>query len=131
MRAMGVNQRAQIRMSDEEVGSFLRQSRTATVATIGPADSRFWWRCGTASRPTGGWSWRPRPAVPRADDEQAGRDRDRPRAGPVLGPPQAVHRPAAGRRLDRAADGVADFLAKDYVIAGRRTVPGADPYEGT
>jgi hypothetical protein len=33
---MGVNQRAQIRMSDDEVASFLRQSRTATVATIGP-----------------------------------------------------------------------------------------------
>ena len=33
---MGVNQRAQIRMSDDEVGAFLRQSRTATVATIGP-----------------------------------------------------------------------------------------------
>jgi PPOX class probable F420-dependent enzyme len=36
MRSMGVNQRAQIRMTDDEVGSFLRQSRTATVATIGP-----------------------------------------------------------------------------------------------
>jgi PPOX class probable F420-dependent enzyme len=33
---MGVNQRLQIRMSDDEVASFLRQSRTATVATIGP-----------------------------------------------------------------------------------------------
>jgi len=33
---MGVNQRAQIRMSDDEVTSFLRQCRTATVATIGP-----------------------------------------------------------------------------------------------
>ena len=33
---MGVNQRAQIRMSDDEVAAFLRQSRTATVATIGP-----------------------------------------------------------------------------------------------
>jgi PPOX class probable F420-dependent enzyme len=33
---MGVNQRAQIRMSDDEVATFLRQSRTATVATIGP-----------------------------------------------------------------------------------------------
>src|ERR1700722_16165867 len=36
MRSMGVNQRGQIRMSDDEVASFLRQSRTATVATIGP-----------------------------------------------------------------------------------------------
>jgi PPOX class probable F420-dependent enzyme len=36
MRAMGVNQRAQIRMSDDEVTAFLRESRTATVATIGP-----------------------------------------------------------------------------------------------
>jgi PPOX class probable F420-dependent enzyme len=36
MRAMGVNQRAQIRMSDDEGATFLRQSRTATVATIGP-----------------------------------------------------------------------------------------------
>ena len=34
---MGVNQRAQIRMSDEEVASFLQQSRTATIATIGPS----------------------------------------------------------------------------------------------
>jgi PPOX class probable F420-dependent enzyme len=33
---MGVNQRAQIRMTDDEVASFLRQSRTATIATIGP-----------------------------------------------------------------------------------------------
>jgi PPOX class probable F420-dependent enzyme len=33
---MGVNQRAQIRMSDDEVTAFLNQSRTATVATIGP-----------------------------------------------------------------------------------------------
>jgi len=33
---MGVNQRAQIRMSDDEVTAFLKQSRTATVATIGP-----------------------------------------------------------------------------------------------
>jgi len=33
---MGVNQRAEIRMSDDEVAAFLRQSRTATVATIGP-----------------------------------------------------------------------------------------------
>ena len=36
MRSMGVNQRAQIRMTDDEVSAFLRQSRTATVATIGP-----------------------------------------------------------------------------------------------
>ena len=35
-QTMGVNQRAQIRMSDEEVASFLEQSRTATIATIGP-----------------------------------------------------------------------------------------------
>jgi PPOX class probable F420-dependent enzyme len=34
---MGVSQRAQIRMTDEEVTSFLQQSRTATIATIGPA----------------------------------------------------------------------------------------------
>jgi PPOX class probable F420-dependent enzyme len=34
---MGVNQRAQIRMSDEEVASFLQQGRTATIATIGPS----------------------------------------------------------------------------------------------
>jgi PPOX class probable F420-dependent enzyme len=33
---MGVNQRAQIRMTEEEVASFLAQGRTATVATIGP-----------------------------------------------------------------------------------------------
>jgi PPOX class probable F420-dependent enzyme len=33
---MGVNQRAQIRMTDEEVASFLAQNRTATIATIGP-----------------------------------------------------------------------------------------------
>jgi PPOX class probable F420-dependent enzyme len=33
---MGVNQRAQIRMSDDEVTAFLRQCRTATVATTGP-----------------------------------------------------------------------------------------------
>jgi PPOX class probable F420-dependent enzyme len=33
---MGVNQRAQIRMTDEEVTLFLGQGRTATIATIGP-----------------------------------------------------------------------------------------------
>src|SRR5580658_7722411 len=33
---MGVNQRAQIRMSDDEVRAFLRQRRTATIATTGP-----------------------------------------------------------------------------------------------
>jgi PPOX class probable F420-dependent enzyme len=33
---LGVNQRAQVRMTDEEVALFLDQSRTATVATIGP-----------------------------------------------------------------------------------------------
>ena len=33
---MGGNQRAQIRMTDEEVTSFLQQGRTATIATIGP-----------------------------------------------------------------------------------------------
>ncbi len=33
---MGVNQRAQIRMTDEEVATFLERSRTATIATIGP-----------------------------------------------------------------------------------------------
>jgi PPOX class probable F420-dependent enzyme len=33
---MGVNQRAQVRMTDDEVTSFLQQSRTATIATVGP-----------------------------------------------------------------------------------------------
>lgn len=33
---MGVNQRAQVRMTDDEVASFLEQSRTGTVATLGP-----------------------------------------------------------------------------------------------
>ena len=33
---MGINQRAQIHMTGEEVTSFLEQSRTATIATIGP-----------------------------------------------------------------------------------------------
>jgi PPOX class probable F420-dependent enzyme len=33
---MGVNQRAQIRVTDEEMALFLQQSRTATIATIGP-----------------------------------------------------------------------------------------------
>jgi PPOX class probable F420-dependent enzyme len=33
---MGVNQRAQIRMSDDEVAAFVRASRTATLATNGP-----------------------------------------------------------------------------------------------
>ena len=33
---MGVNQRAQIRMSDEEVTLLLQQCRTATIATTGP-----------------------------------------------------------------------------------------------
>jgi len=33
---MGVNQRAQIRMSDEETTSLLKQCRTATIATTGP-----------------------------------------------------------------------------------------------
>ncbi|GAB2958026.1 PPOX class F420-dependent oxidoreductase [Amycolatopsis acidiphila] len=33
---MGVNQRAQIRMSDDEIEGFVARSRTATMATIGP-----------------------------------------------------------------------------------------------
>lgn len=33
---MGQNQRARITMSDEEVDDFLRQQRSATLATIGP-----------------------------------------------------------------------------------------------
>jgi PPOX class probable F420-dependent enzyme len=33
---MGTNQRAVIRMTDEEVKTFLEQSRTATMATTGP-----------------------------------------------------------------------------------------------
>ncbi|MDT7550835.1 MAG: hypothetical protein QOE84_3229 [Actinomycetota bacterium] len=33
---MGVNQRAQITMTDEEISSFIARSRTATMATIGP-----------------------------------------------------------------------------------------------
>jgi PPOX class probable F420-dependent enzyme len=34
---MGINQRRQIEMTDEEVASFLERSRTATMATVGPA----------------------------------------------------------------------------------------------
>jgi PPOX class probable F420-dependent enzyme len=34
---MGVNQRDQIVMSDEEIAQFLREQRVATCATIGPA----------------------------------------------------------------------------------------------
>jgi PPOX class probable F420-dependent enzyme len=33
---VGTNQRAQVTMTDDEVTSFLEQSRTATMATIGP-----------------------------------------------------------------------------------------------
>lgn len=33
---MGVNQRSQITMTDEEVATFLVQQRTATMATLGP-----------------------------------------------------------------------------------------------
>ncbi|HEX5407948.1 MAG TPA: PPOX class F420-dependent oxidoreductase [Pseudonocardiaceae bacterium] len=33
---MGVNQRAQIRMSDDEVAAFVERGRTATLATNGP-----------------------------------------------------------------------------------------------
>ena len=33
---MGVNQRAQITMSDEEIAAFVQQQRTATMATVGP-----------------------------------------------------------------------------------------------
>ncbi len=33
---MAGNQRAEIRMTDEEVASFLQQSRTVTMATLGP-----------------------------------------------------------------------------------------------
>ena len=35
-RPMGQNQRSQIVMSDEEIATFLEQSRTATMVTIGP-----------------------------------------------------------------------------------------------
>ena len=34
---MGVNQRSQITMTDDEVATFLVQQRTATMATLGPA----------------------------------------------------------------------------------------------
>ena len=34
---MGINQRSQVRMSDEEAASFLEQCRTATIATTGPS----------------------------------------------------------------------------------------------
>ncbi|WP_327144721.1 PPOX class F420-dependent oxidoreductase [Nocardia sp. NBC_01327] len=34
---MGVNQRAQITMSDQEIAEFLQRSRIATLATLGPA----------------------------------------------------------------------------------------------
>jgi PPOX class probable F420-dependent enzyme len=34
---MGVNQRAQITMTEAEIAAFLEQSRTATMATVGPA----------------------------------------------------------------------------------------------
>ena len=34
---MGTNQRAQIVMSDTEITSFIEQSRTATMGTIGPS----------------------------------------------------------------------------------------------
>src|SRR3954469_18567609 len=34
---MGVNQRAQIVMSDEEITEFVQRQRTATMATIGPS----------------------------------------------------------------------------------------------
>src|SRR5699024_5265902 len=34
--AMGTNQRARIVMTDEEITTFLEQSRTATIATNGP-----------------------------------------------------------------------------------------------
>jgi PPOX class probable F420-dependent enzyme len=34
---MGVNQRAAITMTDDEIATFLEHSRTATIATIGPA----------------------------------------------------------------------------------------------
>ncbi|NKQ57251.1 PPOX class F420-dependent oxidoreductase [Amycolatopsis sp. K13G38] len=33
---MGVNQRAQIRMTDDEIATFVERSRTATMATLGP-----------------------------------------------------------------------------------------------
>jgi PPOX class probable F420-dependent enzyme len=33
---MGTNQRAQIQMTDDEINAFIEQSRTATMATIGP-----------------------------------------------------------------------------------------------
>ena len=33
---MGTNQRAQIQLSDDEVTAFIEQSRTATMATVGP-----------------------------------------------------------------------------------------------
>jgi PPOX class probable F420-dependent enzyme len=33
---MGVNQRAQIRMTDDEIAGFIEESRTATMATVGP-----------------------------------------------------------------------------------------------
>ncbi|HEX2577682.1 MAG TPA: pyridoxamine 5'-phosphate oxidase family protein, partial [Aquihabitans sp.] len=34
---MGTNQRSQIEMTDAQVAAFIEQSRTATLATIGPS----------------------------------------------------------------------------------------------
>ena len=34
---MGTNQRSQVAMTEEEIASFIEQSRTATLATIGPS----------------------------------------------------------------------------------------------
>ena len=33
---MGVNQRAEITMTEDEIATFIERSRTATMATIGP-----------------------------------------------------------------------------------------------
>jgi PPOX class probable F420-dependent enzyme len=33
---VGINQRSQVQMSDDEVATFIEQNRTATMATIGP-----------------------------------------------------------------------------------------------
>ena len=34
---MGVNQRSQITMTDDEIADFIERSRTATMATVGPS----------------------------------------------------------------------------------------------
>ena len=88
-----------------EAGETYDQLRGVAIEGLGRHHRRHvedqYWAAAVSILRVSGAVHRGAAAVPRADDAQAGRHRDRPRPGPVLGPSQARHGPHASRRNDR------------------------------